>query len=376
MRRSLNFFFWLLFLSIFGLMVGGVWYVIHEHYAPVTLTLEQAVLVGPHDPLIIDFSQSMSPSSFDGKIALSPDIAVNIQWKMLDTQLVLTPKTAWPLATKFSLFIGQGETRYFAKNSLVSFRVTTPVYPTIAEVFPAAGAQDILLGIEDPLRVTFDRSVNDFYIDFRIDPKVSVVYQNNPEKTVFEILPQDTLLSNNTYTLRIFAKWKDAEDSAYHMLHESSFTTLPPAPVSWSGDLSLRTVEAKRFTKPRKSEGKYIDINLRSQVMTLFENGEAVDAYIVSSGKRGMDTPKGEFAIHNQALRPWSKKYSLYMPYWQAITPDGQFGIHELPEWPGGYKEGANHLGTPVSHGCVRLGIGPAKRVYEWATIGTPVVIY
>ena len=130
-----------------------MWYVIHEHYAPVTLTLEQAVLVGPHDPLIIDFSQSMSPSSFDGKIALSPDIAVNIQWKMLDTQLVLTPKTAWPLATKFSLFIGQGETRYFAKNSLVSFRVTTPVYPTIAEVFPAAGAQDILLGIEDPLQM-------------------------------------------------------------------------------------------------------------------------------------------------------------------------------------------------------------------------------
>jgi lipoprotein-anchoring transpeptidase ErfK/SrfK len=110
--------------------------------------------------------------------------------------------------------------------------------------------------------------------------------------------------------------------------------------------------------------------------MTLFEDGRSVDAYIISSGKRGMDTPKGDFQIYNQALRPWSKKYSLYMPYWQAITSDGQFGIHELPEWPGGYKEGANHLGTPVSHGCVRLGIGAAKRVFEWAAIGTPVVIY
>jgi lipoprotein-anchoring transpeptidase ErfK/SrfK len=64
------------------------------------------------------------------------------------------------------------------------------------------------------------------------------------------------------------------------------------------------------------------------------------------------------------------------MPYWMAIVPGGKFGIHELPEWPGGYKEGANHLGTPVSHGCVRLGVGPAQTVYNWADIGTPVVVH
>jgi lipoprotein-anchoring transpeptidase ErfK/SrfK len=33
-------------------------------------------------------------------------------------------------------------------------------------------------------------------------------------------------------------------------------------------------------------------------------------------------------------------------------------------------------LGIPVSHGCVRLGIGPAKQVYEWTEVGTPVIIY
>jgi lipoprotein-anchoring transpeptidase ErfK/SrfK len=64
------------------------------------------------------------------------------------------------------------------------------------------------------------------------------------------------------------------------------------------------------------------------------------------------------------------------MPFWMAITPGGSFGIHELPEWPDGDKNGANDLGSPVSHGCVRLGIGPAERVYNWAEIGTPVVVY
>jgi lipoprotein-anchoring transpeptidase ErfK/SrfK len=64
------------------------------------------------------------------------------------------------------------------------------------------------------------------------------------------------------------------------------------------------------------------------------------------------------------------------MPFWMAVAADGKFGIHELPEWPGGYKEGANHLGIPVSHGCIRLGVGPAKQVYDWTEVGTPVVIY
>ena len=89
-----------------------------------------------------------------------------------------------------------------------------------------------------------------------------------------------------------------------------------------------------------------------------------------------MNTPAGEYAIRNKAPRVWSRAYGLFMPYWMALVPDGKFGIHELPEWPGGYKEGANHLGIPVSHGCVRLGVGPAQRVFEWTEINTPVIIY
>ncbi len=89
-----------------------------------------------------------------------------------------------------------------------------------------------------------------------------------------------------------------------------------------------------------------------------------------------MDTPRGEFKVSNKHPRPWSKQYGLYMPYWMAIMSSGKYGIHELPEWPSGYKEGENHLGTPVSHGCVRLGVGAAKRVYEWAEIGTPIIIH
>jgi lipoprotein-anchoring transpeptidase ErfK/SrfK len=53
-----------------------------------------------------------------------------------------------------------------------------------------------------------------------------------------------------------------------------------------------------------------------------------------------------------------------------------EYGIHELPEWPDGTKEGESHLGTPVSHGCVRLGRGDAQAVYDWVEVGTPVFIH
>jgi len=119
---------------------------------------------------------------------------------------------------------------------------------------------------------------------------------------------------------------------------------------------------------------KRIEIVLSSQKLKILEGETILGEYQVSTGKRSMPTPQGTFKILNKNSRAYSKKYGLYMPYWMAFTSQGH-GIHELPEWPNGYKEGANHLGIPVSHGCVRLGIGPAQKVYNWAEVGMPVIV-
>ena len=123
-----------------------------------------------------------------------------------------------------------------------------------------------------------------------------------------------------------------------------------------------------------KKLDRLIEINLKEQRMKKILGGVILAEYPISSGKAATPTPKGTFAIRNKTPRAWSKQFSLYMPWWMAFTYQGH-GIHELPEWPNGYKEGQNHLGPPVSHGCVRLGIGPAKEMYDWAPIGTPVVV-
>lgn len=119
---------------------------------------------------------------------------------------------------------------------------------------------------------------------------------------------------------------------------------------------------------------KRIEINLDKQELSRFLGGVRLDTYQISSGISD-STPHGHFKIYNKSPKAWSS-YGLWMPYWMAITATGKYGIHELPVWPNGYREGENHLGRPVSHGCVRLGTDSAKLLYEWTAVGTPVFIY
>ena len=117
-----------------------------------------------------------------------------------------------------------------------------------------------------------------------------------------------------------------------------------------------------------------IEINLKTQKLVYLVGGASWKEFLISSGKASMATPTGEYKIINKSKKAWSSTYKLWMPYWLGLDR-GRIGIHELPLWPSGYREGEDHLGKPVSHGCVRLGIGPAQYIYERVDMGTVVVV-
>lgn len=127
------------------------------------------------------------------------------------------------------------------------------------------------------------------------------------------------------------------------------------------------------------AQGKRIEISLGEQRLRMYEYGQLISIRKISSGKWSTPTPIGTFAVRNKIPKAYSKPYNLYMEWWQAITPDGKVGMHALPFWAlknGGRRyEGLNHLGTPVSHGCIRQSIDEAKSLYDWAPIGTPVIV-
>lgn len=117
-----------------------------------------------------------------------------------------------------------------------------------------------------------------------------------------------------------------------------------------------------------------IVVDTKNQRVQAFANDVQLTDFVASTGKPGYDTPKGIFSIQSKHPRAWSRSYGLWMPYWMAFI-GSSYGLHELPEWPGGYKEGQDHLGVPVSHGCVRLGVGDAEWLYTWASVGTTVEV-
>jgi len=169
----------------------------------------------------------------------------------------------------------------------------------------------------------------------------------------------------------------DSDKDGLNDAQELIFKTDPTNPDS-DGDGHKDGLEVDWAYDPLSSSTKKmpqrLEIDLKKQKLTYFVNNQAWKDFVISSGKPGMATPKGDFKILNKSPKAWSKTYGLWMPYWLGLNR-GEFGIHELPIWPGGYREGADHLGKPVSHGCVRLGIGSASYIYDRVAVHTPVII-
>ncbi|MFA4818096.1 MAG: L,D-transpeptidase [Parcubacteria group bacterium] len=338
---------------------------------------EKTVGILPDEPIVINFSQAVFTDKIYENLSIAPAEPLKLNWENENRRLVISAPMLWKIGAEYKITIPAGRGVMLTKFSGTEIAFSTIKYPEISGVFPQDGSSNVVLDIEDPIVFGFKESTENFYLDFGINPNGGMAYINNPEKTEFKLLPKEKLKSGQVYSLKVRAKYiKDQGDKNYKEIYAGEFMTMPAPSQIPEKDHELRLLQARKFTQAKITTGKYIDINLSSQVLSVFENGTLIDSFMISTGKRGMETPKGSYQIRNKAPRVWSKAYGLYMPLWMAVASDGKFGIHELPEWPGGYKEGANHLGIPVSHGCIRLGVGPAKFVFDWTAIGTPVVIY
>jgi len=105
-------------------------------------------------------------------------------------------------------------------------------------------------------------------------------------------------------------------------------------------------------------------VSLTEQRAYVYRNGIAIGVSTVSSGKKGRETPTGVFSILQKSVDHKSDLYnSAPMPYMQRLTWDG-IALH------------AGHLpGYPASHGCVRLPIEFAKKLFEVTGFSSTTVI-
>lgn len=201
--------------------------------------------------------------------------------------------------------------------------------------------------------------LNKIAVDFEIIKKDRKI--NAADNSVIEEGQEGKLLDKNT----IISQIKDQITGSTDIQIAMVTNPVAPGEVKIFPDVG---VVAGRF------EGKYIDIDLTTQKLCQIEGPNILGCTLISSGKKGFETPTGTFSVREKHPRHWSSKYNMYLPYWQRLTDSG-YGLHELPETDT-WKESPAHLGTPVSHGCVRLGVGPAQSIYDWAEVGTTVFIH
>jgi len=127
---------------------------------------------------------------------------------------------------------------------------------------------------------------------------------------------------------------------------------------------------------------KVISIDLSAQRAKAIEEGKVVAEYPISTGRWDTPTPRGRFQVHRkQELRVSNLEVPYRMPYYLSFTKSGSHGLHALPylgrspESSGYWQEALSHIGRPVSHGCIRFLPEDAVKLYEWAEVGTDVII-
>jgi lipoprotein-anchoring transpeptidase ErfK/SrfK len=126
--------------------------------------------------------------------------------------------------------------------------------------------------------------------------------------------------------------------------------TNPSQPVG--PDTSQPAAEPPRPPQPTL----IVRIDLRKQQMTVQENGRLVRSWRISSGRDGYRTPRGTFRAEWKARMWYSRQYDMApMPY--AVFFKNGSAIHATSE--------TGRLGSPASHGCVRLAPSHAAEFYK-----------
>ncbi len=116
-------------------------------------------------------------------------------------------------------------------------------------------------------------------------------------------------------------------------------------------------------TVPKEGDTRIV-IDLLTQMAYAYRGDALIGASTISSAKRGMITPLGNWTILEKRKFHRSRKYdNAPMPFMQRLDEYG-IALH-----------GGVNPGYPASHGCIRLPMKFAEKLYGVTKVGSKVVI-
>jgi hypothetical protein len=135
--------------------------------------------------------------------------------------------------------------------------------------------------------------------------------------------------------------------------------------------------ELNESDKSAGTSTKKIVVRRALQSMTAYDGDTIFMTATTSTGLDKTPTPRGIFTVYKKTP---SRYMQGPLPY---LASDDYYDLPGVP-WNLYFTEGGavihgaywhNAFGTPHSHGCVNLSPEDARRVYNWADIGTKVIV-
>ncbi|MBL1209317.1 L,D-transpeptidase [Geminocystis sp. GBBB08] len=161
-------------------------------------------------------------------------------------------------------------------------------------------------------------------------------------------------------------------ESSPELKEELLKVEIPNIPNLKNPDLYLYTPEEVFTVK--------LILKLASKQVQVYEQDRLVASFPVAVGKKGWETPVGEFQIiqmiENPSWQnPWTGKVTPPSPNgplgerWIGFWTDGKnfIGFHGTP--------GEHLIGQAVSHGCVRMKNKDIKELFKLVSLGIPVTV-
>lgn len=131
-----------------------------------------------------------------------------------------------------------------------------------------------------------------------------------------------------------------------------------------------------------QGSGRWIEVDTGAGVAYAIENGQVVYTALATVGTPSYPTPKGTFAVFRRVYDETMDSSTIGIP---RGAPGGYYltGVLYTQYFYGGAALHYNYWSPPEafgsaagSHGCVGLMLGDAAFFWDFADIGTPVIVY
>ncbi len=143
-------------------------------------------------------------------------------------------------------------------------------------------------------------------------------------------------------------------------------------PIGTDAHQVIFTSAAATFIATRDS--KRIEVDISEQRLFAYESGNLQNSFLISSGKNNT-TPLGNHTISAKVpFVHYTWNYGVDDPrnYDLGLVP---FNLRFAPHIYIHYAYWHNNFGHPMSRGCVNVALDDMKWIYDWASVGVPVVV-